>query len=280
MKRTINTGLIKEKIAGLIYEASFILPAYVEDKLRQMHQGENAGMAKDTLGILLENAEIAKKEELPLCQDCGIAIIFLEIGQDVDLEGSYINDAVNEGVEEAYSKYYLRKSVAADPLQRTGQAAGGPAVIHTEIVPGDRVKLTVYLKGGGSENMSAVRMFNPTDSVEMIIRFIEETVLKAGPNPCPPLFLGIGIGGTADTAVLNAKKALFRGTEPHPVKFYRELEKTIEERVNRLSVGPLGFGGRYTTAGVYIKEAPAHIATLPVALNLGCHSMRYRTAVL
>lgn len=267
-------------MVDLIYRASFNLPGRVKESFEEMMEREESDLAKTTLHVLIENSSIAAARGLPLCQDCGIAIVFLEIGQNAAVDGS-ISDAVNRGVEEAFRTYHLRASVVADPLKRNNTGTNAPAVIHTEMTEGDRVSVTMYLKGGGSENMSGLKMFRPTDSTETIIKFIEESVVAAGPNPCPPLFLGVGIGGTADTAMLNAKKAVLRGPGTrHRDPAYADLESRIEERLNRTGIGPLGFGGRSTVAGVFIREAPTHIAMLPVALNMNCHSLRYGAAEL
>jgi len=275
MKRTIHTDEIKKALEELIFSANFIAPPEIRNIFSEMKSRETLPLAVETLNILAENIDIACKETIPLCQDCGSVIVFLEIGQELEITGEYLYDAVNSAVSESYNKYYLRKSIVADPLRRKNTGTNTPAFIHTDIVPGSSLKIDVMLKGGGSENMSSLKMFRPTDSVEKIIDFVEQTVISAGPNPCPPLFLGIGIGGTADTAMLNAKKALLRNPSEHnPDPFYRDLESRILERVNNTGVGPMGFGGVNSAAGVYIKEAPTHIASLPVALNLNCHSFR------
>ncbi len=275
MKRTIHTDQIKIAIEELIRTASFITPPEVKNIFADMKERETLPLAAETLNILIENIDIAEKETIPLCQDCGSVIIFLEIGQELEIAGDYLYDAVNAAVADAYKKLYLRKSIVADPLRRVNTGTNTPAFIHADIVPGDGLTIDVMLKGGGSENMSALKMFRPTDSVEKIIDFIEETVIAAGPNPCPPLFLGVGIGGTADAAMLNAKKALLKNpSEHHPDPYYIDLELKILDRLNKTGVGPMGFGGTNSAAGVYIKEAPTHIASLPVALNLNCHSFR------
>jgi fumarate hydratase subunit alpha len=279
--RVINTDLLRNALIDLLRDANFSLPPPVMKAMERMKERESAPLARMTLDILLENARIAEAEQLPLCQDCGAVLVFLEIGQDVSLEGRPLADAINSGVEEAYKKFYLRKSLVSDPLRRVNTGTNTPAFIHCDVVTGDRIKMTAYVKGGGSENMTALKMFRPTDPAEEIIDFIEEWVISAGPNPCPPLFLGVGIGGTADTALVNAKKAVFRGIpSTHPDPWYAEFEDRILDRLNRTGVGPLGFGGRSTAAAVFIKEAPAHIASLPVALNLNCHSFRYRDIVI
>ena len=276
-RREIDTSQVGEKIDELIHHCSFHLPKEVSEKYIEMQQKETLPIAKNTMDVIIENSNISKNEVLPLCQDCGVTIVLLEIGQNVSLVGDYIEDVINDAVANSYAKNNLRKSVVSDPLERKNTGTNTPAFIHTEIVPGDAIKITVYLKGGGSENMTSLRMFRPTDSIDIIVDYIEETVINAGPNPCPPLFLGIGIGGTADVATLNAKKAVLRGVNSkHKNEFYDDLEDKIFEKLNKTNVGPLGFGGVSTVGGVYIKEAPTHIATLPVALNLNCHSFRFK----
>lgn len=281
MKRTIHTDQIKTAIEEIIRSASFITSPEIKNKFSLMKERETLPLAYETLNILIENIDIAEKENIPLCQDCGSVIVFLKIGQKLEITGDYLYDAVNSAAADAYKKFYLRKSIVADPLRRVNTGSNTPAFIHTDIVPGDGLVIDVMLKGGGSENMSALKMFRPTDSVEKIIDYIEDTVIAAGPNPCPPLFLGIGIGGTADAAMLNAKKALLRNpSEHHPDPYYRDLEIKILDRVNKTGVGPMGFGGTNSAAGVYIMESPTHIASLPVALNLNCHSFRKGRIVL
>ncbi len=279
-KRIIPAERIAESVRELVRRASFTLPPGAGSKISEMAEQEVSEAGRAVLRVLAENSEIAARERLPLCQDCGIVVVFMDIGENVSIEGSPVA-AVNRGVEEAYRNDYLRKSVVSDPLRRVNTGTNTPAIIHAEIVEGDRVGLTVYLKGGGSENRSALRMFRPTDAPDAIIDFIEETVVDAGPDPCPPLFLGVGIGGTADTAMLNAKRAVLRGVGTrHRDPFYADLEGRIERRLNGTGVGPLGFGGHYTAAGVFIIAAPTHIASLPVGLNLNCHSLRYAGAEL
>lgn len=275
MSRTIHTDTIKEKLVDLIRETGFVAPPYLKECFLRMRDNETSDLARETMNILIENTEIAASEKIPLCQDTGVAVIFLEIGQSVRIDGDYLYDAIDTAVAQAYAKFYLRKSIVSDPLERKNTGTNTPSFIHVDIVPGDTFRMDLMLKGGGSENMSALRMFRPTDPVDMIIDYIEETVVKAGPNPCPPIFLGVGIGGTADTAMTNSKKALLRPAGSlHSNPFYSDLEKQIYERLNSTGVGPMGFGGRSTVGAVCIKEAPAHIASLPVALNLNCHSLR------
>jgi fumarate hydratase subunit alpha len=278
--RIIPASRITETVVDLIYKASFSLTYSVEKRLDELLDSEDSGLARETLMVLKENSSIAAAEKLPLCQDCGIVIVFIEIGQGVVIDGG-LDKAVNRGVEEAYRRFSLRKSLVADPLKRNNTGTNAPAMIHVDMTEGERLMITVYLKGGGSENMSALKMFRPTAGTDDIIDYIEKTVVSAGSNPCPPLFLGVGIGGTADMAMLNAKKAVLRGAGTrHPDPAYADLEERIEERLNRTGLGPLGFGGKSTAAGVFIREAPTHIAMLPVALNLNCHSLRFWTAEL
>lgn len=276
--RSINTAVIAQAVKDMIFEASFSLSKDVLIKFDTMLKTETNPLAIETLNVLKENAAIAEREQLPLCQDCGSVIIFLELGQRVVLDGEDFETTIEKAVAETYNRFYLRKSIVGDPLKRANTGTNTPVSLHTCIVSGNDIKLSVYLKGGGSENMSALRMFRPTDSVDTIIDYIEERVIEAGPNPCPPLFLGIGIGGTADTALLNSKEVLLRGLDSrHPDPFYAKLEERITARLNNTGIGVLGFGGSSTVAGVYIKEAPTHIASLPVALNMNCHSFRVRT---
>ncbi len=280
-RRSIHTDTIKNALTDLLYQASFNLPDEVCELFRSLRARETGELSRHALDVLCQNAEIARSQRIPLCQDCGVVVVFMEIGQDVSIEGEHLHKAINDAVAQSYDRFYLRKSIVGDPLERKNTGTNAPSFIHTEIVPGSSIRLQVYLKGGGSENMSALRMFRPTAPVEEIIDYIEEQVRAAGPNPCPPLFLGVGIGGTADAAMLNAKKAVLRGVgSTHENPYYAGLERTILERLNATGVGALGFGGLSTAAAVYIREAPTHIATLPVALNLSCHSLRFREAIL
>lgn len=277
--RTISQEELYTAVANLVVQANFHLPDHVLQALSLMHNSEQKPLAKETLHILLQNATIAATKHIPLCQDCGSVIVFLQIGTGVTIDGN-LEEIINGAVANTYRSHYLRPSIVKDPLfDRTNTGTNTPAFIHTEFVEGNSVAITVYIKGGGSENMSSIKMFTPTADSEEIIDYIVTTVKQAGPNPCPPLFLGIGIGGTADVAMLNAKKAVLQ-KQPHPKEEYRKLEEVILQRCNNTGVGPLGFGGNHTVALVRIKEAPTHIATLPVALNLNCHSLRYRSIIL
>ncbi len=276
--RVIDTKKITSSIITLIERASFEAPDEVLERFTSLRDAEEDETARATMEIILENAKIARRERLPLCQDCGSVVVFAEMGQDLRLEGAPFVEAVNEGIRKAYEMFYLRKSIVADPLRRENTGTNAPGFIHVDIIPGDVLTLTVMLKGGGSENMSSLKMFNPTASIDEIIDYIAAAVVDAGPNPCPPIFLSVGLGGTADAAMLNAKKAVLRGIGTrHPDPFYADLEDRIMERLNGSGVsgpGPLGFGGKATAAGVFVLTAPTHIASLPVALNMQCHSFR------
>lgn len=230
---------------------------------------------------IIENYRLAEEKKMPICQDTGMACVFLEIGQDVHFTGGNLTEAVNEGVRRGYANGYLRKSVVKDPVRRGNTGDNTPAMLYTEIVPGDQVKITVAPKGFGSENMSAVRMFKPSAGIEGIKEFILETVEAAGPNPCPPIVIGVGIGGTFDKAALLAKKALLRDLgSHHPDPYYAELEKEMLEKVNALGIGPQGFGGRTTAIGLNIETMPTHIAGMPCAININCHVTRHKMEVI
>ena len=233
------------------------------------------------LDQIIENFEIAEKEEVPICQDTGMACVFLEIGQEVHITGGALQEAVDEGVRRGYEKGYLRKSVVKDPIRRGNTGDNTPAMLYTEIVPGDRIRITVAPKGFGSENMSAVRMLKPSAGLPGIEDFILEAVETAGPNPCPPVVVGVGIGGTFDKAALLAKKALMRPLNTsHPDPFYAKLERELLEKINAFGIGPQGFGGRTTALGLNIETMPTHIAGMPCAVNMSCHVTRHQTEVI
>ena len=239
-------------------------------------------MGKAVLDQIIRNAEIAAQGELPLCQDTGFAVVFLELGQDVHIVGGDLYEAINEGVRKGYQEGYLRKSVVDRPFSaRVNTRDNTPAVIHTEIVPGDRLKITVAPKGGGSENMSYLRMFPPAAGRQGIVDWVVECVDKSGANPCPPIIVGVGIGGTIDQTTLIAKKALLRPVgQPHPDPEVADLEAEILDRVNRLGIGPQGLGGKVTALAVHVDTFPCHIASMPVAVNIQCHSARHKEAIL
>lgn len=274
--RTVHTDKIKEAIKEMCIEANLVLSADVERRILSAEQEETAELGKKILSQLKENMEIAKGENIPICQDTGMAIIFLEIGQEVHFEGNYLEDAVNQGVREGYAEGYLRKSVVGDPLLRENTKDNTPAVIHTRIVPGDKVKITVAPKGFGSENMSRVCMLKPADGEEGVKEAVLETVRLAGPNACPPMVVGVGIGGSFEKCALLAKKALTRNLDvrselPH----IRAMEEELLDKINHLNIGPGGLGGKTTALGVNIETYPTHIAGLPVAINICCHVNRH-----
>ena len=272
---------ITEKIRDMCIEANYLLPPDVSECIRSCHKTEPWAPARDTLGKLIENMDIAEAEKMPLCQDTGIACVFLELGQDVHITGGSISEAVNEGVRRGYSEGYLRKSVVGDPLRRKNTGDNTPAIITTDIVPGDDLVITVAPKGFGSENMSRLIMLPPAAGEKGVKDFVVETVRLAGPNPCPPIVIGVGIGGSFDRVALLAKKALMRPVNRrHPDKYYSDMEAELLEKVNELCIGPQGFGGRTTALGLNIETHPTHIAGLPVAVNINCHVTRHVKATL
>jgi fumarate hydratase subunit alpha len=278
--RTINTADITSTISKLCGEADLLLPADVKAALEQNREAEESPVGKEILTRLLENAEIAANESMPICQDCGLAIVFLDIGQDLHIEGGDLVEAVNQGVREGYEKHYLRKSVC-HPFTRANTGDNTPAVVHTRIVPGDKLHLWVVPKGGGSENMSKVFLLTPAQGLQGIKQRVLETVEAAGPNPCPPILLGVAIGGTFDEAALRAKRTLLReigSDNPNPEA--AELEKELLTMVNNTGIGPAGLGGRTTCLGVFVDIKECHIASLPLAVNVQCHAARHKEAVL
>jgi len=280
--REIEASAITQAVAQLCQQANFELREDVIAALEQAQQTEESPLGKEVLSQLLENARIAKQEHVPLCQDCGTAVVFLDIGQETHIIGGDLYTAVEEGVRQGYTQGYLRKTMVSQPFSaRINTRDNTPPVIHTEIVPGDRVKIIVMPKGGGAENMSKLAMLKPGDGRQGVIDRVITTVDEAGGNPCPPLIIGLGIGATSERAMLLAKKALLREVaKPSPDPEIAELEKEILARINALGIGPLGFGGRTTALAVHAEVMPAHIASLPVAVNLQCHSARHKEAVL
>ena len=280
--RNIRARKVTETVARLCQEANYFLPDDVLKSLEKAHKTEESPLGKQVLGQLLANAQLAREEEMAICQDCGIAVVYLEIGQDVHITGGDLYEAVNEGVRQGYVKGYLRKSMVRQPYsKRVNTQDNTPAVIHTEIVPGDKLKITVMPKGGGSENMSRLFMLTPSEGRQGVIEAVLRAVDEAGSNPCPPVIVGVGIGGTAEKAMALAKKAALRriGT----TNLNREnakLEKEMLKRVNALGIGPEGFGGRVTALAVHIETFPAHIASLPIAVSLQCHAARQKEALL
>ena len=278
--RQISAQQITCTVAKLCIEANSHLSQDIKDRLDTMQQQETWPQAKEILELIIENHRIADRENVPICQDTGMACVFLKIGQDVHIEGN-LTDAVNEGVRRGYGEGYLRKSVVRDPLDRVNTGDNTPAMLYTELVPGDRIEITVAPKGFGSENMSQVKMLRPSDGVEGVKAFVLKVVEEAGPNPCPPIVIGVGIGGTFDKAAYMAKKALLRNVDiPNEKPLYAELEKELLEKINALGIGPQGLGGKTTALAVNIESCPTHIAGLPVAVNINCHVTRHKTEVL
>lgn len=280
--REITVQEITKQVSRLFQEANFYLPEDVLNSLRQAVKTEESPVAQDVLNRILENATIAAQEKIPLCQDTGTAVVFVELGQDVHIAGGDLYTAINEGVRQGYNAGYLRKSIVQQPFSaRVNTKDNTPAIIHTDIVPGDQLKITVLPKGGGGENMARLAMLTPADGRQGIIDFVVKTVDDAGSNPCPPVIVGVGIGGTAETTMMLAKKALLRPLgKPHPDAEVAALEKEILQRVNNLGIGPMGYGGRTTALAVHVEVTPSHIASMPVAVNLQCHGARHKEVVL
>ena len=279
--REISVNLITDIVERLCIDANTHLPEDVKCAIESCRACEDGGIAQGVLDKIIENYKIADQECVPICQDTGMACVFLEIGQDVHFVGGDLREAVDEGVRRGYTKGYLRKSVVRDPIRRGNTNDNTPAMLYTEIVPGDQVKITVGPKGFGSENMSAIRMFKPSAGLQGIKDFIIETVENAGPNPCPPMVVGVGIGGTFDKAALLAKKALMRPLDSHnPDPYYADLEEEMLQKINELGIGPQGFGGKTTAIGLNIETLPTHIAGMPCAININCHVTRHKSEVL
>ena len=254
---------------------------YYDPKGEIAKKKETWSLAEDILDKIVTNAEIAKNERMPICQDTGMACVFVEIGQDVHIVGGSLEEAINEGVRRGYDKGYLRKSVVKDPIHRVNTKDNTPAIIHYEIVPGDKLKLTVAPKGFGSENMSQIKMLKPSDGIEGVKEFIIKVIKDAGPNPCPPMIVGVGIGGSFEKAAYLSKKALIRSIDSkNENKYYGDLEDELLIKINELGIGPQGFGGKTTALGINIETYPTHIAGLPVAVNISCHATRHKEAIL
>ena len=275
--REIDSSLISEVVARLCIDANYHLPPDMKKQIISSSKEESWETASIILDQIIENFNIADENLQPICQDTGLACVFLSIGQDVHIKGN-LEDAVNEGVRKGYSKGYLRKSVVSDPLNRVNTGDNTPAMIYYDICPGDKIKITVAPKGFGSENMSQIKMLKPSDGIEGVKDFVIKVVEDAGPNPCPPIVVGVGIGGTFDKAAYLAKKALMRPVDQRNSEdFYAELEEELLEKINALGIGPQGFGGRTTALAVNIEKFPTHIAGLPVAVNINCHVTRHMT---
>ncbi|MFC2016317.1 fumarate hydratase [Chloroflexota bacterium] len=280
--RNIDAREVTEAVSRLCQEANFFLPDDALNALKQGRQTEESPLGQQILDQILDNAKLAKDEEMAICQDCGTAVVYLELGQDVHITGGDLYEAVNEGVRQGYDKGYLRKSMASQPFSaRVNTGDNTPAVIHTDIVHGDKLKIIVMPKGGGAENMSRLFMLTPARGRQGIVDSVVQTVDEAGSNPCPPVVVGVGIGSPAENAMALAKKSLLRHVgENNPDAEVADLEKEILKRINNLGIGPMGCGGRTTALGVHIEVFPAHIASMPLAINLQCHAARHKEVIL
>ncbi len=279
--KVIDATEIIHIVENLCINANYHLNNDILEALQEKLNAEESDVGAHIIDKIIENANIAKTEEMAMCQDTGMAVVFVEIGQDVYISGGSLSEAINEGVRRGYKKGFLRKSVVRDPIERVNTEDNTPAVIHYDIVRGDKLKITVAPKGFGSENMSALKMLKPADGIEGVKKFIIEAVNNAGPNPCPPIVLGVGIGGTMEKAAILAKKALIRPINiRNSIEYVKNLEIELLEKINKLGIGPLGLGGRTTALAVNIEVFPTHIAGLPVAVNMSCHATRHAEAVL
>ena len=280
--RNIEAKEITKTVSHLFQEANLFLPDDVLTSLKQARETEESPVGREVLDRILENSDISAREQIPLCQDTGAAVVLLELGQEVHITGGDLYTAVNEGVRQAYDEGYLRKSMVRQPYSaRVNTKDNTPAIIYTDIVPGDKLKITVMPKGGGAENMTRLAMLTPARGRQGIIDFVVNAIDEAGSNPCPPVIVGVGIGGTAERTLMLAKRALLRKVgEPNPDAEVAELEKEILKRINKLGIGPMGYGGRVTALAVHVEVFPAHIASMPVAVNLQCHSARHKEAIL
>lgn len=279
--RKLSVHLITEAISEMCQEANFDLCKDVKDTLVAFETKEVSPIGKGILADIIKNAELAKEKRVPMCQDTGMAVVFVEVGQEVQLEDGGLTDAINAGIRKGYTDGFLRKSVVKDPLNRVNTKDNTPGIIHYDIVPGDEIKITVAPKGFGSENMSRMKMLKPSDGIEGVRAFVLETVSLAGPNPCPPIVVGVGIGGTIEKAAFIAKKSLMRDLDSqNPLEHIASLEVELLEAINKLGIGPQGLGGLTTAIGVNVEVFPTHIAGLPVVVNINCHAARHVTRVL
>ena len=279
--REIEVSMLTDVIEKLCIEANEHLPSDVKEAIKRCRACEDGEIAKGVLDNIIENFDIADQENVPICQDTGMACVFLEIGQDVHITGGSFEEAVDEGVRQGYTEGYLRKSVVADPIRRGNTGDNTPAVLTVRLVPGDKLRLTLAPKGFGSENMSRLAMLRPSDGEQGVKDFVLDAVRRAGPNPCPPVVVGVGIGGTFDRVALLAKRALLRPLgSRHPDPYYAAMDQELLEKINELGTGPQGFGGRTTALGLQIETFPTHIAGLPVAVNINCHVTRHAEVVL
>lgn len=280
MREDISYEKIVDTVARLCMDANYFLGKDMIERFKDCLSTEESGTGRDILNQLLLNAEIAEKENVPLCQDCGFAVVFLEMGTEVCFKGNIV-DAINDGVRKGYTEGYLRKSILSDPVKGKNTGDNTPAIIHTAFVPGDRIKITVAPKGGGSENMSEVKMMKPADGIEGVKDFVIDRVLRSSSNPCPPVVVGVGIGGTFEYVAFLAKKALLRNIgDRNQDPFYANVEQELLRKINDLGIGPMGLGGRTTALDVFIETHPRHIASFPVAVNINCHVARHKTAII
>jgi len=278
--REVPYERIVDAVAQLCMDANYYIGSDMIEAFKRGLEMENSETGKDILNQLLKNAEIAKSEKVPLCQDCGFAVVFLELGNDVRVKGSII-DAINDGVRKGYTDGYLRKSILSDPIKGNNTGDNTPAIVHTLLVPGDKIRITVAPKGGGSENMSEVKMMKPADGIEGVKAFVIDRVQRSSSNPCPPIVVGVGIGGTFEYVAYLAKKALLRDIgERNPDPFYADVERELLEKINNLGIGPMGLGGRITALDVFIETHPRHIASFPVAVNINCHVARHKSTII
>ncbi|HHS12201.1 MAG TPA: fumarate hydratase [bacterium] len=279
--RTLNVSVLTDAVKTLCMEANYDLGDDVIQSLRTWKEKEESPTGREVLDKILENAAIAGKERVPLCQDTGFAVVFVEVGQDVHFTGGDFQEAIHEGVRQGYQEGYLRKSIVSDPIERKNTGDNTPAVIHTDIVPGEKVRVILAPKGGGSENMSEVKMMAPAAGIEGVKSFVVDRVRRSGANPCPPVIVGVGIGGTFEKCAQIAKRALLRPVgSRHSDPYYAALEEELLDMINRLGIGPQGFGGRCTALDVHIEVHPCHIASFPVSVNMQCHVSRHREVIL
>jgi fumarate hydratase subunit alpha len=279
--RQISTNVIIDAVRKISIEASYDLGADVIESIKKARQHEESPVGRGILDQVLDNAAIARDEQAPMCQDTGFAVLFVQLGQEVQIVDGDFNEALNEGVRRGYKDGYLRKSILGDPLERKNTGDNTPAVVYIDIVPGDKLKITIAPKGGGSENMSEVKMLKPADGIAGVKDFVIDRIRRSGGNPCPPIIVGVGIGGTFDKCAMLAKKSLLREVgDRNPNKFYADLELELLEKINRLGIGPQGLGGTTTALDVHIEVFPCHIASLPVAVNVQCHAARHKEVIL
>ena len=279
--KTVHFHQIRDAIAELCQRANFELNADVRTALEAGAERETSSLAKNTLLRILKNADVAKERSLPMCQDTGLAVVFADVGQDVHIEGGTLRDAINVGVRKGYKEGFLRASVTGDPIQRKNTGDNTPAVIHSELVVGDKLRLQLLAKGGGCENMSRFKMLTPADGREGIVNFVVETAKRAGPNACPPIVVGVGVGGSFEYSAVLAKKSLLRKIgESSPLSHVAELETEILRKINASGIGPQGYGGKTTSLAVQIEVAACHVASLPVSVNIECHAHRHQEIIL